>query len=93
MKIGQPTKLTNSQLVKETRGASAKKTESASDEVELSSLASQLAASESEAPFDADQVSEIKLAIAEGKFSINAGVIADRLIVSARELINSRHQA
>ena len=93
MKIEQSTKLTNAQLVKETRGASAKKSESASDEVELSSLASQLAASDSEPAFDAGRVAEIKQAIAEGKFSINAGAIADRLIASAKELMDSNRQA
>lgn len=89
MKIEQSTKLTGAQLVKEARGTPAKKTE-ASDEVELSALASQLAASESDSPFDAGRVAEIKQAISEGKFSINAGAIADRLIVSARELLGSR---
>ena len=92
MKIEQSTKLTNAQLVKETRGASTKKAESASDEVELSSLASQLAASDSEPAFDAGRVAEIKQAIAEGKFSINAGAIADRLIASARELVDAERQ-
>lgn len=90
MKIEQSTKLTNTQLVKETRNASAKKAGSASDEVQLSSLASQLLATESESPFDAGRVEEIKQAIAEGRFSINAGAIADRLIASARELVDSQ---
>ena len=93
MKIEQSTKLTNAQLVKETRGAATKKAESASDEVELSSLASQLAASDSEPAFDAGRVAEIKQAIAEGKFSINAGAIADRLIASAKELVGSQRQS
>ena len=89
MKI-ETTKLNTAQLVKETRGLSVKRPESASDEVQLSSLASQLLASESSAPFDASRVGEIKQAISEGRFTINAEVIADRLIASARELIDSR---
>jgi negative regulator of flagellin synthesis FlgM len=94
MKIEQATKPANAHPVKETRGTTAKKVEDASDdEVELSSLASQLAASGSELPFDAGRVAEIKQAIAGGKFSINAGAIADRLIVSARELLDSRHSS
>ena len=93
MKIEQSTKLTNAQLVKETRGASTKKAESASDEVELSSLASQLAASDSEPALDAGRVAEIKQAIAEGRFAINADAIADRLIASAKELLDSRRHA
>jgi negative regulator of flagellin synthesis FlgM len=92
MKIEQATKLNTAQLVKEARGPSVKKPENASDEVQLSSLASQLLASESAAPFDTGRVTEIKQAISEGKFSINAGAIADRLITSARELLDSRHQ-
>lgn len=90
MKIEQSTKLTNTQLVKETRNASAKKAGNASDEVQLSSLASQLLATENEPAFDAGRVEEIKQAIAEGRFSINAGAIADRLIASARELVDSQ---
>lgn len=90
MKIEQSTKLTNTQLIKETRNASAKKAGNASDEVQLSSLASQLLATENEPAFDAGRVEEIKQAIAEGRFSINAGAIADRLIASARELVDSQ---
>lgn len=36
---------------------------------------------------DANRVAAIKQAIAEGRFSINAGAIADRLISSAQELL------
>jgi negative regulator of flagellin synthesis FlgM len=91
MKIEQSTLLNNTKLVKEIHSPSARKTESASDKVELSNLASQLLASDNEAPFDAGRVAEIKQAISEGKFSINADAIADRLIVSARELVDSQH--
>lgn len=93
MKINTSPTLTNTQLVKESRSTSAKKAGSTSDEVQLSSLASQLLATESEAAFDADRVAEIKQAIAEGKFSINPGAIADRLIASARELVDSQRQS
>jgi len=91
MKIEPSTKLNNAPIVKEVRGPSVKKPESTPDEVKLSSLASQLLASDNELPFDAGRVAEIKQAISEGKFSINAGAIADRLIVSAKELVNSRY--
>jgi negative regulator of flagellin synthesis FlgM len=93
MKIEQSTQLNTAQLVKETRGASVKKKESTPDEVQLSNLAAQLLASDNEPPFDTGRVAEIKQAISEGKFSINAGAIADRLLVSARELVNSRYQS
>ena len=44
------------------------------------------------ANFDAGRVAEIKQAIADGRFTINAGAIADRLIASARELIDAQRQ-
>lgn len=65
----------------------------ASDEVRLSSLAGELQAGEAQPPVDSGRVAEIKRAIAEGRFSINAGAIADRLIDSARELVASRREA
>jgi negative regulator of flagellin synthesis FlgM len=93
MKVEQSTQPSNTQLIKETRGPSVKKTESAPVEVELSSLASQLLGADDGLPFDAGRVAEIKRAISEGKFPINADAIADRLITSARELVGSRHQS
>ncbi|GHU29927.1 hypothetical protein AGMMS50256_15810 [Betaproteobacteria bacterium] len=93
MKIEQSTQLNTAQLIKEMRGPSVKKSASAPDEVQLSNLASQLLAADNEPPFDAGRVAEIKQAISEGKFSINADAIADRLIVSARELVDSRKQS
>ncbi|MDR2787789.1 MAG: flagellar biosynthesis anti-sigma factor FlgM [Candidatus Accumulibacter sp.] len=92
MKIEPSTQSTNAQLIKETRGPFVKKTEGAPDEVDLSSLASQLLDPDNESPFDAGRVAEIKQAISEGRFSIDASAIADRLIVSARELLDSRFQ-
>lgn len=41
------------------------------------------------AEINASRVSEIKQAIAEGKFQINPDAIADRLLDTARELIRS----
>lgn len=38
---------------------------------------------------DVAKVAEIKQAISEGRFQINAGVVADRLIASARELLGA----
>lgn len=90
MKIEQSSPLGAVQIVKGTRVSSVKKAADASDEVDLSHLASQLLTSDVGPPFDAGRVAEIKRAISEGKFSINANAIADRLIVSARELIGSR---
>jgi negative regulator of flagellin synthesis FlgM len=92
MKIEQSPQLDSiARIVKEARAPSAKRTQDVSDEVELSRLASQLQASDDEQPFDAKRVAEIKQAISEGKFQINADAIADRLIASAKELIGSRY--
>jgi negative regulator of flagellin synthesis FlgM len=93
MKVEQSTQLTNPPLVKEMRGPSVKRVKNAPDEVELSRLASQLLGSGDELPFDAGRVAEIKQAISEGKFSVNADAIAERLITSARELVDSRYRS
>ncbi|MDR1276140.1 MAG: flagellar biosynthesis anti-sigma factor FlgM [Candidatus Accumulibacter sp.] len=70
--------------------AAAKKASKTSDgEVRLSELASQLQSAD-ESAFDAARVSEIKRAISEGRFVINADAIADRLIASAKELLTHR---
>ena len=75
------------------RPATARPTTGAAAEVHLSQLATQLQASGEASTFDAGRVSEIKQAIAEGRFSINAEAITDRLINSARELVASQRQA
>lgn len=57
--------------------------------VRLSSVASQMVASTDASPVNSARVAEIRKAIAEGKFTINAEAIASRLIDSARELVAS----
>lgn len=94
MKIDSSTKPAGATLIKETRGQSTvSKPGAAGDDVRLSSLATQLVASDDQPSFDAGRVAEIKQAIADGRFSINAGAIADRLIASARELVDAQRQA
>jgi negative regulator of flagellin synthesis FlgM len=39
---------------------------------------------------DAAKVAEIRQAITEGKFKIDSGVVADRLIKTVRDLINNK---
>lgn len=56
------------------------------DTVELSPLVSQLTASGAEGEFDAKKVEAIKAAIRDGKFQINAEVVADKLIAHAADL-------
>lgn len=60
-------------------------------DVKISEFSSRLHAIEGTAghsmAVDSTRVAEIKQAISEGRFSINTGAIADRLIGSARELL------
>lgn len=70
----------------------AAKTGGVSD-VQLSELSSHLQTSTERAPVDDARVAEIKQAIAEGRFQVNAGAIADRLISSARELVGTQRRA
>ena len=66
---------------------------SAATEVHLSELAGQLQSPGEASTFDASRVSEIKQAIAVGRFTINSEAIADRLIASASELVASASRA
>lgn len=94
MKIDSSTKPAATLLVKETRGHPASKASPApGDDVQLSVLSAKLASGDDAPVFDSGRVSEIKQAIADGRFTINAGAIADRLIASAKELVNSQRQA
>jgi negative regulator of flagellin synthesis FlgM len=61
-------------------------------QVSLSSLAGTLQGGE-RPPVNAARIQEIKEAISQGKFKINPEAIADRLLDSARDLINSQRQA
>ncbi len=61
------------------------------DNVTLSATSTQIQALESgiseASGFDAAKVEAIKQAISEGRFTINAEAIADKLIASTRELL------
>jgi len=61
----------------------------ASAKVALSTTVSQLAAGGQEGVFDADKVKRISEAIRDGKFSVNADAIADKLIANAQELLGA----
>lgn len=62
--------------------------------VSLGSTATQLSkmeASMANTPVvDENKVAEIKQAISEGRFQVNSGVVADRLIQSVRDLIGNQ---
>jgi len=68
--------------------------QSSSTNVSLGSTAAQLQSMESSiasSPIvDAAKVAEIRQAISEGRFKVNSEVVADRLIETARDLIDSR---
>lgn len=81
----------------EARGPAAKKSAAATPasggaSVQLSGLSAQLQSSNDASVFDAARVSQIKQAISDGKFQINAGAIADSLISSARELVDAERR-
>lgn len=59
-------------------------------DVHLSGISTGLQAAGETAPVDTARVAEIKQAISEGRFTINADAIADRLINTAKELVDSR---
>lgn len=71
--------------------AASKGPEGGADAVRLSNAASQLA--QQGTPVNRSRVDEIRAAIAEGRFQINASAIADRLIDSARELVAAQGKA
>ncbi len=61
----------------------------ASAQIQLSSAASSLLAGvPDEGSFDVEKVGRIAQAISEGKFSINADVVADKLIANAQEMLS-----
>ena len=68
----------------------AKGGESNAAEVRLSTASTQLAGASSGAPIDGARIAEIKQAISEGRFKVNAEAIADGLIDTARNLLQSQ---
>jgi len=75
------------------RAAIAKPATSAATEVHLSELAAQLQSPGDAETFDSGRVSEIRQAITEGRFTINAEAIAERLIASASELVAAQKRS
>ena len=92
MKIENTTNPSTGVFVRDARSRpTGKSTAVESDEVKLSELSAQVS-SPDEQPFDAARVAQIKQSILEGSFQINVGAIADRLIASAKELVDSQRQ-
>jgi len=63
------------------------------ERVQLSDLGSRLSQLENQfsgSDFDVKKVEEIRNAIAEGRFQVNAGAIADKLLSSVSELLGKK---
>jgi negative regulator of flagellin synthesis FlgM len=76
------------------KGAASSAGSGAGEQVKLSPLSAQLQAIDSgmsDTPVvDHARVSEIRQAIAEGRFKVNPDAVADHLLQAARELLRSR---
>ena len=101
MKINDTLKGAQAQQLTNTTAANAKQAEKAAatatpaqtDSVRLSSQAQAASgASASTQVFDAKKVERIKLAIADGQFSVNSEKIADGLLDTVRDLLHSRNR-
>lgn len=57
---------------------------------DLGSKLSQLEAQFSGADFDTKKVEEVRAAIAEGRFKVNAEAVADKLLASVSELLGRK---
>jgi negative regulator of flagellin synthesis FlgM len=69
------------------RKTAAGKAEQSSAQVEISATASELRSGATDASFDAEKVARIAQAIRDGKFTVDPGKIADKLISNAKELL------
>lgn len=87
MKIDNSYKPTAQAIAPRQTTAQTTPTGSAQEAVSLSQLAGSLQGGE-KPPVNAAKIQEIKQAISEGRFQINPEAIADRLIESARDLLN-----
>ena len=96
MKIENSPKPVAGNKASETRSPASGKTAAAQPatggSVQLNGLSAHLQPSGGASVFDAARVSQIKQAISDGKFQINAGAIAERLISSARELVDAERR-
>ena len=59
--------------------------------VRLSGASASLSAGDSSPAFDASKVASIKQAIREGRFEVDSGVVADKLIANVNELFGKVH--
>ena len=59
--------------------------------VRFSGASTALAASDAAPEFDAAKVDQVKQAIREGRFDVDAGVVADKMIASVSDLFGPVH--
>lgn len=89
-----PTGLTGADTAKRSPKAQAPANQSSDVQLSLSGRLQSMETRESSgSPVDSAKVAAIKQAIAEGRFTINAGAIADSLISSAQELLGKQSRA
>jgi negative regulator of flagellin synthesis FlgM len=103
MKITRTTDTPRAERAQPSTGSAARSTGAAtqpaasgtgdSGRVQLSALSSRLNELEtqfSQSSFDAAKVSEVRTAITEGRYQVNASVVADKLLASAAQLASRR---
>ena len=75
-----------------TKGApAAAASDAGTDMVQLSGVSTSLSAGDSSPAFDASKVASIKQAIRDGRFEVDSGVVADKLIANVNELFGKVH--
>jgi negative regulator of flagellin synthesis FlgM len=102
VKVDKPSKSTTSSLTESSprtpskRSGNATTPNASSTNVHLGATAAQLRSLESSVAstpvVDASKVAEIKSAISNGRFEVNSGIVADKLIETAQELLRSGAQ-
>lgn len=92
MKIDSKYNLGTTPVTPRPAARSSQETASTAESVSLSQLAGALQGTE-KPPVNAARIQEIKEAISQGRFKINPEAIADGLIQSARDLLDSQRKA
>lgn len=92
MKIDSTYKPTTAPVANRPAPRTPNETSPSGDSVSLSQLAGSMQATE-KPPVNTARIQEIKDAISQGRFKVNPEAIADGLIQSARDLLDSQRKA